>query len=135
MMLLFDMMTIGNRLLAARKRLGMTQAEVAERAGLSDRTYADIERGGVNMRIETFLRICRLPGRHPDGGPFLGGPAAGGAFAAAGPLQPGPAGDGSAAFGGVSAFPVRNRAALAPGGGAWYTKGRNVIFAGKEGPV
>ena len=44
MMLLFDMMTIGNRLLAARKRLGMTQAEVAERAGLSDRTYADIER-------------------------------------------------------------------------------------------
>ena len=58
MMLLFDMMTIGNRLLAARKRLGLTQAEVAERAGLSDRTYADIERGGVNMRIETFLRPC-----------------------------------------------------------------------------
>ena len=49
MMLLFDMMTIGNRLLAARKRLGMTQAEVAERAGLSDRTYADIERGGVML--------------------------------------------------------------------------------------
>ena len=66
MMLLFDMMTIGNRLLAARKRLGMTQAEVAERAGLSDRTYADIERGGVNMRIETFLRICQTLAVSPD---------------------------------------------------------------------
>lgn len=65
-MLLFDMMTIGNRLLAARKRLGMTQAEVAERAGLSDRTYADIERGGVNMRIETFLRICQTLSVSPD---------------------------------------------------------------------
>ena len=66
MMLLFDMMTIGNRLLAARKRLGLTQAEVAERAGLSDRTYADIERGGVNMRIETFLRICQTLAVSPD---------------------------------------------------------------------
>ena len=66
MMLLFDMMTIGNRLLAARKRLGMTQAEVAERAGISDRTYADIERGGVNMRIETFLRICQTLSVSPD---------------------------------------------------------------------
>lgn len=28
-------------------------------AGLSDRTYADIERGSVNMRTETFLKICR----------------------------------------------------------------------------
>lgn len=66
MMLLLDMMTIGNRLLAARKRLGLTQAEVAERAGLSDRTYADIERGGVNMRIETFLRICQTLSVSPD---------------------------------------------------------------------
>lgn len=65
-MLLFDMMTIGNRLLAARKRLGMTQAEVAERAGLSDRTYADIERGNANMRVETLLRICQALGVAPD---------------------------------------------------------------------
>ena len=65
-MLLFDMMTIGNRLLAAWKRLGTTQAEVAERAGLSDRTYADIERGGVNMRKETFLRICQTLAVSPD---------------------------------------------------------------------
>ena len=57
-MLVFDFKFIGNKLYTVRKRLGMTQAEVAEAAGLSDRTYADIERGTVNMRIETVLRIC-----------------------------------------------------------------------------
>lgn len=57
-MLLFDLCAIGNKLLSFRKKRGMTQAEVAEAAGLSDRTYADIERGTVNMRIETFLHIC-----------------------------------------------------------------------------
>ena len=57
-MLIFDFRTIGNRLLSIRKRLGMTQAEVAEKAELSDRAYADIERGTVNMRVETLLRIC-----------------------------------------------------------------------------
>ena len=48
-MLLFDMRAIGNKLLAIRKKAGLTQQEVAEAAGLSDRTYADIERGTVNM--------------------------------------------------------------------------------------
>ena len=57
-MLVYDLNTIGNRLYALRKRMGMTQAELAEAAGLSDRTYADIERGSVNMRLETILRIC-----------------------------------------------------------------------------
>lgn len=65
-MLLFDMIAVGNKLLAIRKRLGLTQAEVAELAGLSGRTYADIERGTVNMRIETFLRICNVLGVTPD---------------------------------------------------------------------
>jgi len=65
-MLLFDFHAIGNKLLALRKRCGMTQAEVAEAAGLSDRTYADIERGTVNMRIETILRICEALHITPD---------------------------------------------------------------------
>ena len=65
-MLIFDMRTIGNKLLAIRKRMGMTQAEVAEAAGLSDRTYADIERGTVNMRTETILRICNVLHITPD---------------------------------------------------------------------
>lgn len=65
-MLLFDFRAIGNKLLAFRKRAGMTQGEVAEAAGLSDRTYADIERGTVNMRIETILRICNALHITPD---------------------------------------------------------------------
>ena len=65
-MLVFDFRTIGNKLLTIRKRMGMTQAEVAEAAGLSDRTYADIERGTVNMRIETILRICEVLHITPD---------------------------------------------------------------------
>lgn len=65
-MLITDLTSIGNRLYSYRRRLGMTQAEVAEAAGLSDRTYADIERGTVNMRIETMLRICDALHITPD---------------------------------------------------------------------
>lgn len=65
-MLVFDLHTIGNKLLIIRKRMGLTQAEVAEAAGLSDRTYADIERGTVNMRTETILRICNVLHITPD---------------------------------------------------------------------
>lgn len=65
-MLVFDLRIIGNKLLNIRKRMGMTQAEVAEAAGLSDRTYADIERGTVNMRTETILRICNVLHITPD---------------------------------------------------------------------
>lgn len=65
-MLLFYFCSTGNKLLALRKRMGLTQAEVAELSGLSDRTYADIERGTVNMRIETVLRICQALHITPD---------------------------------------------------------------------
>lgn len=65
-MLITDFHLIGNRLLAFRKKAGMTQAEIAEAAGLSDRTYADIERGTVNMRIETLLKICEALKITPD---------------------------------------------------------------------
>lgn len=65
-MIIFDLNIIGNKLLAIRKQTGMTQAEVAEAAGLSDRTYADIERGTVNMRTETMLRICKVLHITPD---------------------------------------------------------------------
>lgn len=65
-MLIFDRHIIGNRLLLLRKRRGLTQAEVAEAAALSDRAYADIERGSVNMRIETLLKICAVLRITPD---------------------------------------------------------------------
>ncbi len=58
-MLITNLLTIGNNFLHFRKKAGLTQAEVAERAGISDRTYADIERGAVNLRIETLLKLCQ----------------------------------------------------------------------------
>lgn len=57
-MLIYDNRVIGNKLLTIRKQIGWTQAQVAEAAGLSDRTYADIERGTANMRLQTLLSIC-----------------------------------------------------------------------------
>lgn len=65
-MLVFDFIAIGNKLYAIRKKMGLTQAEVAEAADISERTYADIERGTVNMRIETILRICDALHITPD---------------------------------------------------------------------
>lgn len=56
-MLIFDSRAVGNKLLEIRKKRGLTQVELAEMAGLADRTYADIERGSANMRVETALRI------------------------------------------------------------------------------
>ena len=64
--LIFDFHKIGSNLYAYRKKTGLTQAEVAEAAGVSDRTYADIERGNVNMRIETILKICTVLQITPD---------------------------------------------------------------------
>ena len=65
-MLVSDIPAIGSKLRCIRKRLGLTQAEVAEATGLSDRTYADIERGTVNMRMKSFLRICSALHITPD---------------------------------------------------------------------
>lgn len=57
-MLVLDLNEIGNNLYRVRKLNGLTQAEVAEKAEISDRTYADIERGSVTMRIDSLLKIC-----------------------------------------------------------------------------
>ena len=65
-MLVFELRAIGDKLLSVRKKMGMTQAEVAEAAELSDRAYAEIERGLVNMRVETLLKICRALRITPD---------------------------------------------------------------------
>lgn len=61
-----DLHTIGNNLLSLRISEGYTQYEVAELAGISDRTYADIERGKVNMRIGTLLSICKALKIEPE---------------------------------------------------------------------
>ena len=65
-MLIFDLYKVGEKLFSFRKTKGFTQAEVAEKSGLSDRTYADIERGSVNMRVDTLLKICNALNITPD---------------------------------------------------------------------
>lgn len=65
-MLIFDLYKVGEKLFSFRKSMGFTQAEVAEKSGLSDRTYADIERGSVNMRVDTLLKICNALNITPD---------------------------------------------------------------------
>lgn len=57
-MLVYDLKVIGNRIYEIRNKKLMSRLEVAEKAELSDRAYADIERGCVNMRLETLLKIC-----------------------------------------------------------------------------
>lgn len=59
-MLIIDKEQIGRKLLVFRKKAGLTQFEVTEKANLSDRTYADIERGHVNMRVDTLIKICEV---------------------------------------------------------------------------
>lgn len=58
--LIKDYKTLGERLLKIRKNMGLSQEETAWAAGLSSRTYADIERGTVNARLDTILRICKV---------------------------------------------------------------------------
>lgn len=57
-MLNFDLRLVGNRLYEIRNKKLMSRAEVAEKADISDRTYADIERGSVTMRVDSLLKIC-----------------------------------------------------------------------------
>lgn len=57
-MLIYNLREIGNRLYAIRKKAGQTQIQVAVASDISERAYADIERGNANMRLITLLRIC-----------------------------------------------------------------------------
>ncbi|MCR5511005.1 MAG: helix-turn-helix domain-containing protein [Lachnospiraceae bacterium] len=56
--LITDAKEMGDKLLKIRKRSGLSQEEAAWAAGLSVRAYADIERGSVNARIDSVIKIC-----------------------------------------------------------------------------
>lgn len=47
----------GNRLKEERKKLGYTQAEIAEKCGVSTRTWGDYERGNYFPRNENLVAI------------------------------------------------------------------------------
>ena len=57
----------GRNLRAARRRLGITQAELAGRFGASGSYIAKVEAGTENLTIETMNRLAHLVGaRVPD---------------------------------------------------------------------
>lgn len=43
----------------ARRKAGLTQAQVAKKAGINANAYAKIERGESNSRIVTLKKIAR----------------------------------------------------------------------------
>lgn len=65
-MIVENISVLGSKLYAIRKRYGMTQAQVAEAAGLSNNTYAEIERGVVNTSVESIMQLCRALHITPD---------------------------------------------------------------------
>ena len=65
-MLISDLNIIGARIYQFRKQAGFTQEETAERADISCRAYADIERGSTGARLETLVKICAALGITPD---------------------------------------------------------------------
>ena len=53
---------IGSRLASARLARNMTQAGLAEEAGLSVRTVQRLELGATATQLSGFLRVCRVLG-------------------------------------------------------------------------
>lgn len=56
----------GVRLRAAREKAGLTQEDLAERAGIDRPAYSEIERGLRDARLSTLLRIETALGAELD---------------------------------------------------------------------
>ncbi len=51
---------LGEKLRKAREKAGLTQAELAEKAGLNGSYYAEIERGEVNPSVDKLHDIAQV---------------------------------------------------------------------------
>lgn len=51
---------IGERIRKSRKAVGMTQAQMAERLGVTRRTYIAIERGDSDPRATVLAKISHI---------------------------------------------------------------------------
>ncbi|MGM0412590.1 MAG: helix-turn-helix domain-containing protein [Pseudomonadota bacterium] len=49
---------LGEALRARRRSLGLTQADLARKAGVRQPLISDIECGATNTRVETILDLC-----------------------------------------------------------------------------
>jgi transcriptional regulator with XRE-family HTH domain len=50
---------LGGRIARTRLGLNLTQAQLAEQAGVSKRTIERLESGGVAVQLSGFIRVCR----------------------------------------------------------------------------
>lgn len=57
---------VGEKLFQLRKHYGLTQLEAANQAGISEKTYAQFERGTLNVRMDTISRVCEAFHITPD---------------------------------------------------------------------
>jgi transcriptional regulator with XRE-family HTH domain len=53
---------LGSRLASARLERNLTQAALAEQAGVAKRTVERLESGAVATQLSGFLRVCRVLG-------------------------------------------------------------------------
>ena len=53
---------LGARLAARRLALNLTQAQLADEAGVSKRTIERLESGATATQLSAFLRVCRVLG-------------------------------------------------------------------------
>lgn len=51
---------LGDKVRKAREKARLTQAEVAEKAGINSSYYAQIERGEVNLSIDKLQGIAKV---------------------------------------------------------------------------
>ena len=58
----YDRIAAGERLRSRRVELGWSRELVAERLGVVNKYYADIERGTCGMSVETLINLSRLYG-------------------------------------------------------------------------
>lgn len=62
----FDMRAVGERIRDQRKAMNLTQERAAERIGISQRFYSQIERGEAGMAMNTMLALCDALMLTPD---------------------------------------------------------------------
>jgi transcriptional regulator with XRE-family HTH domain len=53
---------LGERLASTRVQLNLTQADLAEQAGVAKRTIERLESGQAATQLSGFLRVCRVLG-------------------------------------------------------------------------
>lgn len=57
---------IGQRLRVIRKKLGLTQEQVAELADISPQHYSGIETGSAKVSLPALVRLCNALNATPD---------------------------------------------------------------------